>query len=185
MHKVIAGALTVAGLLLSPALYAHGGESHGKPKVKFHKANLDPVEKAFGRTGDPKNVVRTIEIGGTDNMKYTPNVIKVRQGETIRFVVANKGKIFHETVLGTMKELKEHAEWMKKNPGMEHEEPYMTHIGPGESGEIIWQFSNAGEFYFACLIPGHFEGGMMGRIVVEEDVANRAPENGGTKKRAS
>ncbi|HEU0202061.1 MAG TPA: sulfocyanin-like copper-binding protein, partial [Burkholderiaceae bacterium] len=63
-------------------------------------------------------------------------------------------------------------EWMKKNPGMEHEEPYMTHIGPGETGEIIWQFTNAGEFYFACLIPGHFEGGMVGKIVVQQDVAS-------------
>lgn len=187
MKKRIAGALTAAALAVTPiAVQAHGGATHGKPKEKHHKANLDPVEKAFGRTGDPKKVARTIDIHGTDNMKYSPKVITVKQGETIRFVVSNKGKLMHETVLGTMDELKEHAEWMKKNPGMEHDEPYMTHIGPGESGEIIWQFTNAGEFYFACLIPGHFEGGMVGKIVVQEDVAHRAPRNDASaKKRAS
>jgi uncharacterized cupredoxin-like copper-binding protein len=181
MHKVVSILIAAAAFLAHPFAHGHGGESHGKPKVKFHKANLDPVEKAFGRTGDPSRVVRTIQIGGTDKMKYTPNAIEVTQGDTIRFVVANKGKIFHETVLGTLDELREHAEWMKKNPGMEHEEPYMTHIGPGESGEIIWQFSNAGEFYFACLIPGHFENGMMGKIVVKEKI-QRASNNGGAKR---
>ncbi|HEU0202485.1 MAG TPA: cupredoxin family protein [Burkholderiaceae bacterium] len=173
MKKRIAGAaIAAAALAVAPAVHAHGADTHGKPKVKHHKANLDPVEKAFGRTGDPAKVARTIAIHGTDNMKYSPKVIKVKQGETIRFVVGNKGKLMHETVLGTMDELKEHAEWMKKNPGMEHEEPYMTHIGPGETGEIIWQFTNAGEFHFACLIPGHFEGGMVGKIVVQQDVAS-------------
>jgi uncharacterized cupredoxin-like copper-binding protein len=178
MKKRIAGALTAAALVVSPAVHAHGADTHGKSKEKHRQANLDPVEKAFGRTGDPAKVARTIAIHGTDDMKYSPKVIKVRQGETIRFVVSNKGKLMHETVLGTMDELKEHAEWMKKNPGMEHDEPYMTHIGPGETGEIIWQFTNLGEFYFACLIPGHFEGGMLGKIVVQEDVASRAPGKG-------
>lgn len=167
MKKRIAGALAAAAFAVTPALHAHGDATHEKAKEKHHKANLDPVEKAFGRTGDPKKVARTVRIGGTDDMKYTPNMIKVKQGETIRFVVTNKGELMHETVLGTMAELKEHAEWMKKFPTMEHEEPYMTHIGPGESGEIVWQFTNAGEFYFACLIAGHFEAGMIGKVVVE------------------
>jgi uncharacterized cupredoxin-like copper-binding protein len=72
----------------------------------------------------------------------------------------------HEMVIGTMKELKEHAEQMKKFPNMEHDEPYMAHVAPGKSEEIIWQFTKAGEFDFACLIAGHFDAGMMGKINV-------------------
>lgn len=68
-------------------------------------------------------------------------------------------------VLGTAEELKKHAELMKKFPGMEHEEPHMTHK-PGKSGEI-WQFTQAGEFQFACLIPGHFEADMVGKVTVK------------------
>lgn len=124
------------------------------------------VEKPFGRTGDPKKVTRTIDISGHDTMRYSPSRITVRQGETVRFVVANRGKVFHEAVLGTIDELKEHAEWMKKHPTMEHDAPYMVHLPPGKKGEIVWQFTKAGDFYFACLIPGHFEAGMVASIKV-------------------
>ena len=55
---------------------------------------------------------------------------------------------------------------MKKHPGMEHDEPYMAHVASGRTGELVWTFNRAGEFEFACLIPGHFEAGMIGRIAV-------------------
>ncbi len=157
MHRL---ALLITALFACGAAAAHGTQAHGDgPK-------LEMVEKAFGRTGDPTRVTRTIRIGAHDTMRYSPSKITVRQGETIRFVVANHGKVFHETVLGTMEELKEHAEWMKKHPTMEHDAPYMVHLPPGKKGELIWQFTEPGEFYFACLIPGHFEAGMKGSIRV-------------------
>jgi uncharacterized cupredoxin-like copper-binding protein len=69
-------------------------------------------------------------------------------------------------VIGTERELKEHAALMQKFPKMEHDEPYMAHVAPGRTGEIVWLFNRAGEFEFACLIPGHFEAGMVGKIKV-------------------
>jgi len=81
-------------------------------------------------------------------------------------VVKNSGKVMHEMVLGTMQELKEHAELMKKHPGMEHDEPYMAHVAPGKTERVVWQFTRLGEYYYGCLIPGHFEAGMIGRINV-------------------
>jgi uncharacterized cupredoxin-like copper-binding protein len=151
--------LLTAFALAGPAL-GHGTQTHARGP------NLDPVEKSFGRTGDPAKVTRTVRISGHDTMRYSPSTITVKQGETIRFVVSNHGKLFHETVIGTMKDLREHAEWMKKHPTMEHDEPYMAHLPPGEKGEMVWQFTEPGEFFFACLIPGHFEAGMMGSIKV-------------------
>ena len=94
---------------------------------------------------------------------------KVKQGETIRLVVKNGGKLLHELVLGTMPELLKHYEWMKKFPDMEHDEPHMAHLKPGASGEIVWQFTKPGDFHFACLIPGHLEAGMKGKITVLAD----------------
>jgi Cu/Ag efflux protein CusF len=73
-------------------------------------------------------------------------------------------------VLGTRKELEEHAEMMRKHPGMEHDEPHMLHVAPGRSGEMGWRFTKAGEFMYGCLEPGHFEAGMVGSIVVTEQV---------------
>jgi uncharacterized cupredoxin-like copper-binding protein len=69
-------------------------------------------------------------------------------------------------VLGTMDQLKQHAEVMKKHPEMEHEEPYMAHVAPGKTETIVWQFTRAGEFHYGCLVPGHFEAGMVGSIRV-------------------
>ena len=66
-----------------------------------------------------------------------------------------------------MKELKEHAEMMQKHPTMEHDEPYMAHVPPGKTESMVWQFTKAGEFYFGCLVPGHFEGGMIGKLSVK------------------
>jgi uncharacterized cupredoxin-like copper-binding protein len=82
--------------------------------------------------------------------------------------VSNSGKLMHEMVIGTMKELREHAELMRKFPGMEHDEPYMAHVAPGQDETIVWQFTKAGEFHYACLIPGHLEAGMIGKVEVTE-----------------
>jgi uncharacterized cupredoxin-like copper-binding protein len=102
----------------------------------------------------------------SDDMKFTPAKINVKRGETIRFVVRNAGQIKHEMVIGSMAELKEHAEMMRTMPGMEHAEPNMVTLDPGKTGELIWQFTKAGTFDFACLQPGHFEAGMMGKVSV-------------------
>lgn len=81
-------------------------------------------------------------------------------------VVHNSGQVMHEMVIGTKKELDEHAALMAKFPEMEHDEPYMTHVAPGKSGEIVWTFNRAGQFDFACLIAGHYQAGMTGKIIV-------------------
>ena len=55
---------------------------------------------------------------------------------------------------------------MLKFPTMEHDEPYMAHVLPGESGDLLWKFNREGSFDFACLIPGHYQAGMRGTITV-------------------
>lgn len=155
-------AAIIAITALSNSVMAHGEKAHAR---KFSALQLSE-EHAFGKAGDPKKVNRTITFNMTDNMRFNPSQITVRQGETIRFVVRNSGKVMHEMVIGTMKDLKAHAEQMKKFPGMEHDDPYMAHVAPGKTEEIIWQFTKAGDFDFACLIAGHFEAGMVGKIKV-------------------
>ncbi len=82
------------------------------------------------------------------------------------FVVRNRGKVMHEMVLGREAELKAHALLMQKHPDMEHDEPYMAHVAPGKEAAMVWQFTRPGEFLYGCLVPGHFEAGMVGRIKV-------------------
>lgn len=142
--------------------------SHGDAGQKAKAANtaLSAEEKAFGREGDPKKISRTVNVDMSDKMRFSPASLTLRQGETVRFVVKNSGKVLHEMVIGTLAELKTHAELMKKHPGMEHDEPYMAHVAPGKTEQIVWQFTKAGEFYYGCLIPGHFESGMVGKVIV-------------------
>ena len=99
-------------------------------------------------------------------MRFSPASLLVKQGETIRFTIKNTGKISHEFVLGTTKDLKSHYEVMKKNPEMEHADDNMRTVKAGQSGELLWQFTKAGTVDFACLHPGHFDAGMKGSIAV-------------------
>ncbi len=111
---------------------------------------------------------RSIEIATSDAMRFSPNVVRIKRGETIRFRVVNSGQMKHEMVLGTLAELKKHAALMRKFPEMEHDDPNAVSIEPGQTGELVWRFTKAGDFDFdfACLVPGHFEAGMRGKIVV-------------------
>ena len=158
-YRTIALAALLAAASLSAS--AHEGAAHDRkagPVVK--------EQKDWGIAGEAKSVRRTVHLTMSDAMRFTPNQIEVKQGETVRFVVKNGGQVLHEIVIGTAKTLEEHAALMVKFPNMEHDEPYMAHVAPGKQGELIWTFNRAGDFDFACLIPGHYQAGMKGTIKV-------------------
>lgn len=160
--RIVRSLLLCCFTLLPTIASAHGDAPH--------KKSAGPVkleQKPWGiAAADVKSVRRTIEVRMTDDMRFTPSRIEVRQGDTIRFVLPNAGKQMHEFVLGTKQELDEHAALMKKFPNMAHDEPYMAHVNAGSKGEIVWTFNRAGEFFFGCLLPGHYEAGMVGSIRV-------------------
>ena len=149
------------GVLIQGNVFAHSGETHAE------MSEYDATETEFGSYEPGMKADRTVEMFMSDDMKFTPDVIKVKKGDVLKIVHENKGKLMHEFVLGTPESLDEHAEMMKKFPGMEHDEPYMLHVPPGKSGAIMWRFDQAGEISFGCLIPGHYDAGMKGKVVVE------------------
>lgn len=159
---------TIVAIACACALgaYAHG-EDHAGAKTKYDYAKAE--ETAFGKAADPAKAKRTVRVEMADTMKFSPSEITVKRGESIRFIATNKGQVPHEMVLGTRKELEEHAEAMRRNASMDHHDgaPNMVHVAPGGRGEIGWQFTRAGEFHFGCLVPGHFEAGMVGKVRVK------------------
>ena len=161
-HKTqtLAKVMALMTMALSSAAFAGGNHAGG------HGHGHGAEETAIGKPGAAAKVSRTITIEMSDNMRYTPADVQVKQGETIRFVVKNVGKVKHELSLGTQKELMEHLEQMKKFPDMEHDEPSKVTLAPGKQGEIIWQFTKTGPVNFACLMPGHYEAGMKGVVQV-------------------
>jgi uncharacterized cupredoxin-like copper-binding protein len=136
-------------------------------KQDHHAGGHDHGGDVIGKAGNPKKISRTVELVAGDNMRYAPDQIKVKEGETIRFVVRNTGQLKHEMVLGTRKELMEHAALMQKFPEMEHADANMLSLLPGKTGEIVWQFTHSGTVDFACLQPGHMEAGMVGKVAVK------------------
>lgn len=163
--RLVLHVLATSLVFASAAVLAHGDEDHTATPRKFDAGKVEA--KSFGQEGDPKKVTRTVKVSMADTMRFTPGDVTVRRGETVRFLVHNNGQVLHEMVLGTPEELKAHAELMRKFPEMEHADANMTHVKPNADGEIIWQFTQAGEFQFACLIPGHFEAGMVGKVIVK------------------
>lgn len=157
MKKFTLSALAVMALAL-PALAGAGpvGHDHGMTD--------------FGRPGDPKKPARVINIvmkEGSGTMEFVPSVITIKKGEQIRFKMRNDGELDHELVIGTLEGNMKHAEEMKKNPDMEHDDPNAKRLAPKKSGDIVWLFDRKGEFDFSCLIPGHREAGMTGKIIVQ------------------
>jgi len=144
----------LAALIIAGAAHADEGHEHGAKT------------SALGEPGKAAAVSRTVEVDMLDTMRFKPPMIEVKQGETIRFRVKNAGKVKHEMVFGTPQELKEHYAMMMKMPDMEHHEPNMVTVAPGQTGELIWRFTNARVVDFACLQPGHYGAGMKGQVKV-------------------
>lgn len=153
-------------LMLALAMFAADATAHGEAIHEKPTASVVKEQKPWGIGAEKSAAKRSITIRMSDAMRFNPDTIRVKRGETVRFVIHNDGRMLHEMVIGTQATLDEHAALMQKFPDMEHDEPYMTHVAPGKTGEIVWHFNRTGEFGFACLIPGHYQAGMKGRIVV-------------------
>lgn len=148
--KILLGISALSAVVLSGADtvgYAHESYSAGEP-------------------GNPKRPARTITVEMSE-MSFSPARIEVKRGEQIRFIIRNVGTEDHEFLLATTAENLKHAEAMRKNPGMEHDEPNGVRVAPNKTAEIIWKFTKRGTFEYACLIPNHRDDGMIGTVVVK------------------
>ena len=152
--------------LAALALLLSGGAALAGPGAAGHHDG----EVAYGKPGDPKKPARPVQIVMSEKdgkMSFIPDRIEVRRGEQVKFTLRNNGELDHELVLATLEENLKHAVEMQKNPDMEHDDPNAKRLAPKKAGEIVWQFTKAGEFDFSCLIPGHREAGMTGKIIVK------------------
>jgi uncharacterized cupredoxin-like copper-binding protein len=125
---------------------------------------------AAGEPGDPKKPFRIIEVEmreGAGTMSYMPDRIEVKKGEQIKFVLKNAGALDHEFLLDSVEHNAKHKIVMQKNPEMEHDEPNGKRLQPKAGAQILWKFTKRGTFEFACLIPGHYEAGMHGTVLVK------------------
>jgi len=146
---------------------AQGQHQRSEHRMHADDAAQDQHAPVNGQPGDPVKVNRVVDMTMDDTMRFTPDRITVKAGETVRFFLKNTGKVPHEFVIGSMDELREHAEVMRRMPEMKHEEPNSITLAPRQIGGVVWQFERPGTVDFACLVPGHFEAGMVGQVRVE------------------
>jgi len=154
--------LALAALAWPQIAVSDGGHSlgHSHPAPAF----------SIGQPGDPKQPARivlvTMRETADGKMTYEPGKLDVRQGEQVRFVLTNAGSLAHEFVLASAEDNRKHAEEMRANSDMAHDEPNGRMLEPKTKGEIVWRFTKAGTYEFSCLIPGHREAGMTGFVTV-------------------
>ena len=164
MKSRLAVVLSVTSALAMPtSAFANAGHSDGGVA-------------AFGQPGDVKKITRTVRIEASE-IKYNVTDLTFKVGETVRFVFVNKGEQDHELSLGDSATQLKHRKMMQdmaampdmdmsKTPGHENMHDTMVMTKPGQTKELVWQFTKAGTFEFACNYPGHAEVGMTGKIVV-------------------
>lgn len=154
-----------SALILTASLaWAHGDE-HLDPNMKVDNP-IAAQETPYGRQGLPRDAVRTIDVSLNDPARYAPDLITVKTGDTVRLRLINTGRQTHEFVLGTEESLTQHAAMMMQMPDMLHADPNVMRVDAGKTGELVWQFTRTGSFFYACLMPGHRQAGMQGRVVV-------------------
>lgn len=162
---------TLPALAFAAGTHGSGHDDAAKPaagmQMDMKGMSQEKHSSAAGKAGDPAKVSRTVAVSLGDDMRFTPSQISVKAGETIRFFVKNSGKLQHEMVIGTIDDLKSHAKMMRDMPSMKHAEPNTVSLAAGQRGGMVWQFDQAGSVDFACLVPGHLEAGMVGKVLVE------------------
>ncbi len=149
-----------------------GGQGHAEPTTGLTALRVD----------------RSIEIRMNDTMRFSPDTLEVREGETVRLSVHNDGKLPHELVLGTDQEIREHAEQMKGGASSGHHDHAggaAIELAPGQSGELVVRFGKAATLQIACLVPGHYEAGMKGAVRVTSGPARGASETRPLKQPAA
>lgn len=175
-----ASKLLVAGMAFSMSATAFAAGAHGGG----HGQGF-----ASGEPGKASEASRTITVEMYDNY-YEPEEISVEPGQTVRFVVENKGSLVHEFNIGTpamheghQKEMmmmvqhgviqggKLNRDMMKMDMGngqsMKHDDPNSILLESGQSQEVVWKFSEKGNIEFACNVPGHYQAGMVGDVNFE------------------
>ena len=150
---------------MSAAIAAPGapGHAHGHgAKGGDHKHGGTATD---GAPGKPNEVARTVRVEAKDTV-FNVKQIQVRAGETVKFVISNKGELPHEFAIASAPEHEEHRKMMQQMPDMVHDEPNAVTLKPGETKEVIWKFGKDTNVEFSCNIPGHAEQGMKGSFRV-------------------
>ena len=124
------------------------------------------VLAACAPAASDQTAVHEVRVTMTDELRFEPDAVTVAAGETVRFVVHNTGASDHEFLIGDEAAQDKFAAEMADGHDT-HEGEAGIALGPGETGEFTYAFDEPGELLIGCHEPGHYDGGMVGRITVQ------------------
>lgn len=139
-----------------------------------------PATPSTQKPGASKGV-RTVEIVGTDDMKFSLANITAKAGEQLRVRLVAKGTMPKVAMAHNFVLLQKGASLVKFvtagataratdfiPPDMKSQVIAATSLaGPGETVEVTFKVPAAGEYPFLCTFPGHFQAGMKGTLTVK------------------
>ena len=153
IYGTISLALVIVASLYSLSYFnEHGGDGHSHD----HGTLAQVVAPS----------TKEIRVEVDDTMRFSPATWEAKVGEPIRIILLNKGKVDHELVIGTEKEIIAHAKEMASPGAKGHHHSNEILAKPGQQAELVWTFKKPGQYAMACFEPGHYEAGMRGIINV-------------------
>ncbi|PSW06691.1 cupredoxin domain-containing protein [Photobacterium lipolyticum] len=158
----LAIALSAVPALADNSGHDHKSMSHGDMgHSDMGHGEMGHVMSEVGMPAKTAQAIQTVNVTLTDEMKLRfDQPLKIKQGDTVRFIVTNKGTMPHEFAIGSKQEQLKHREMMRSMPNMEHNDGSVLSLGAGKQGELTWHFMGKSHVEFACNVPGHAEAGM-------------------------
>lgn len=114
---------------------------------------------------------RTVEVEMTDNA-FEPTSLEVQEGETVKFVFDNTGEVAHDAYIGDAEAQADHEDEMREaemgeDDGMGHGgDGEAITVEPGDTGELVHTFDEAGTIEIGCHEAGHYAAGMKIDVTV-------------------
>ena len=153
--------------------HGHGGNHHGNGHGETHHngnhghnsghghGSGGHMQSTVGMPAKAEQATKTIAVELLDTMRFKfSEEVKIKDGDIVKFVVTNTGRLPHEFSIGDQQEQDAHRQMMRNMPNMHHEDGNAVSLKPGETKILTWHFKGSGDVVFACNIPGHYEAGM-------------------------
>jgi uncharacterized cupredoxin-like copper-binding protein len=123
---------------------------------------------ALGEPADAAMADRTVHVTASDQLKFAPDALQVKVGETVTFEIENAGTTDHEFVIGSPEYQAAHEQEMQAGHMEMGDEPNAVDVPAGDTKSLTWTFTEAGATQYGCHEPGHFAAGMVGDITVTQ-----------------
>jgi uncharacterized cupredoxin-like copper-binding protein len=166
-NRWVVGAVTALLLVIVATACSKAAPTTDESAAPVTSVAPHDEEVTFGEPGESGTEDRVIEVTQLDEMRFDPASVQVKAGETIRFEVSNAGQTTHEFVLGDAAFQADHEEEMAAMGGAPMvNEPNAIAVEPGQTGTVVWTFTESGTLEYGCHVPGHYPAGMTGQLTV-------------------